>query len=383
MPQPLSGPGLGLQLPQNLYPTELNQAPYDFATNKLGLAPGNSLVPPAGDWYIGGGNYCVLQYLDPVNNTWTTSPDEAWGGSIRFVKSDGFTVRVANMTACPIGAVVIASGTGCVQGSTTVTPTTGNSTWAAIVGGQVSITTVTNAGSGYGVAPLVFIPSPAPPSTNANSIGGLAASGYATISSGTVSGVTLLNPGAGYTGKSVNIAILPSPFDPNLTSTTAIVAATVTATVVGSGMVTGVLCTNSGSPVTTIANLTLTPGGSGSSVSVVPIMMSTVTAMSVTTAGAGYSTNTMLTTIGGVPSASGTYTDQNSALTAWRPRPAQIALTQIANTCVSGISAIYDGGLFTGTALPLVIAGVGASVAAVVTITQSSVNDYVILQPAP
>ena len=40
MNAPLSGPGLGLPLPANLYPSELNNAPYDFATNKVCLAPG-------------------------------------------------------------------------------------------------------------------------------------------------------------------------------------------------------------------------------------------------------------------------------------------------------------------------------------------------------
>lgn len=383
MGQPLSGPGLGLPLPQNLYPTALNNAPLDFATNRIGLAAGDALTLPAGDWYLTGGNYSVMQYLDPLTNSWSMGSDCAWTGGVRFIKSDGFTSRIANMTACPIGAEVTNGGSNYVQGSTTVTPTTGNSTWSPIVGGQLSITSLSVNGSGYGIAPLVFIAAPPGPSNNSNSVGGMAAFGYSTINAGgCVTTITLLNPGAGYPSVPT-IAILPDPFDPNLSSTTAITAATVVATVVGSGQITGVICTNPGAPLSTISTLTLTPGGVGSTAAISPIVMQTVTGISVTTAGTGYSVTPYLTTSGGVPTAS-TYTNPSSAHTAFRPRPAQIALTTVANSCVSGVSVIYDGGLFEGTPLPLVLSGAaGGSSAAVVTLTMGSVTDFIGLQPAP
>ena len=52
MPTPLSGPGVGLPIPQNLYPSELSNAPYDYGTNQLALAPGQQIPLPAGPWYI-------------------------------------------------------------------------------------------------------------------------------------------------------------------------------------------------------------------------------------------------------------------------------------------------------------------------------------------
>ena len=66
MPAPLSGPGVGLQLPQNLYPTELANAPFDFSNPNISLAPGDAIPLPAGTWYLDLGLYSVLQYLDPV-----------------------------------------------------------------------------------------------------------------------------------------------------------------------------------------------------------------------------------------------------------------------------------------------------------------------------
>ena len=62
MSQLISGPGVGLPYPQNLYPSELQNAPQDASSNRLALAPGDSFVLPAGDWYISLGMYNVLQY---------------------------------------------------------------------------------------------------------------------------------------------------------------------------------------------------------------------------------------------------------------------------------------------------------------------------------
>mgnify|MGYP001611893250 FL=1 len=69
MSQRIAGPGLGLPLPQQLYPTALYNMPPDAATNRIALAPGDTLPIPAGDWFVNLGQYCVLQFLDPVTNT--------------------------------------------------------------------------------------------------------------------------------------------------------------------------------------------------------------------------------------------------------------------------------------------------------------------------
>ena len=136
MPAPLSGPGLGLQLPQYLYPTELNAAPYDAPTNKIALAPGDALPIPSGVWYITLGFYNVLQYLDPVTGVWAMGSSASYGRSMIYVKSDGFNVRVANLTGCPTGAVITNQGGSYVQATTSVAVTGGGgSLWQPIVGG--------------------------------------------------------------------------------------------------------------------------------------------------------------------------------------------------------------------------------------------------------
>src|SRR5215475_6942939 len=106
MPQFLSGPGQGLEIPQNLYPSQLRNAPQDAGTNQVGLFPGDTFVLPAGDWYVDLGQYLVLQYLDPVTGCWAFSVAPGWTSGMIHVSSDGFNVRVANLTSCPVGAVV-------------------------------------------------------------------------------------------------------------------------------------------------------------------------------------------------------------------------------------------------------------------------------------
>ena len=139
MSQYIAGPGLGLPIPQNLYPHNLNNAPYDTSSSKVCLSPGDTLPVPAGDWLVNMGQYLVLQYLDPVSGGWTMGPNAAWQGGHYFVVSDGFNVRVANLTGCPYSATVTSYGSGYAQATTTISPTPGNSTWLPIVGGNSAL----------------------------------------------------------------------------------------------------------------------------------------------------------------------------------------------------------------------------------------------------
>ena len=390
MSQKLAGPGLGLPLPQYLYPSELYNAPYDFSTNRIALAPGDTLPIPAGDWFVNPGQYCVLQFLDPITGTWSFGPNAAWNGGHQFVLSDGFNVRAANLTGCPVSASVTNYGAGgYVQSTTTITATGGTSTWVPIVGGQLTPTLI-SAGKGYGVAPEIFIPAPAPASNNPNGVGGIAATAWANITSGTLtlaSGVSMTNPGAGYSTP-FTIALLPSPTDPNLS--TGITLATCVFSLAGSGSITGALCTNPGVPITP-GNITLTVAGAGTQGTVVANTMQTVTAASVSGVGFGYGTiSALLTTIGGVPAA-GTITNNPEYLgLAWRPRPAQIGLTVASASIAAGLGTIYDGGLFVTNATPNYviitqpISGNTVSVtAATIALTMGGRQDIITLQPAP
>ena len=400
MPAPLSGPGLGLQFPQNYYPSQLQNAPQDPSSNRQALAPGQSFVLPAGDWYVSPGMYLVVQFLDPVTNVWTMSSGAAYDRGVQFVKSDGFNYRVANLTGCVVGAVVANAGNGSyVQATTTITAigTFGNGaapTLLPIIGGQLAETgtftiDVPTAGAGYGVAPIIMIPPPPPANVNANGVGGIPAEAIAILGSGgSISSVSIINPGAGYQSAPTPV-VVPSPFDPNLS--TGITQATVAFSLTAAGSLTGALVTNSGSPLNngSLASVTLSIGGAGASASLAAVVLQTVVAATVSGPGVGYGTGlSLITTAGGVPATSAISNNPDSLYLAWMPRPAEIGLTP-ANTSVSVGSpgAVYDGGLFAGA--PTAIVGFGPGISAfpttvaTVALVMGSKPDIAVIQAAP
>ena len=369
MPQPLSGPGIGLQVPQSLYPSNLTGGNIFTPTNVLSLAPGEALPIPAGRWEIDLGKYGSLQYLDPVTTSWTLLRSGTNNDGTAFIWSDGFNVRIANLTGCVAGAIVNVAGSGYTQSTTTITPSLGNSTWQAIVGGAVSTTvSVTTAGSGYGIAPLVFFDAPPSP--------GVQATGIAVLSGTSVSSITVLNQGAGYT-TAPNVTILPNPADPNINSS--ITNATATATLTGSGTLTAAICTNPGVSVATTMSLTVA-GTGGSSATVTPLFLQTVTSMSVTTAGGGYGTATKLTTMNGYNNtATVAYTNPTFQLQEFVPRQADIPLT-ITSGAVTSITSIVDGGLFITAPTPLPMTNGIITTLASLVLTMGSANISVRMQ---
>lgn len=377
MPQPLSGPGVGLQLPQYLYPSELTNAPYDLSQNYLSLSPGDTLPIPAGNWYVNVGMVSVLQYLDPLTGIWRI-PRGGQRNMPQYVKSDGFNWRVANLTGCPVGAVITNAGTAYVESTTTVVAGTGNSTWQAIVGGLVSYTSMSNFGGGYGVPPLVFLTPPPQPGVQATAI--------ATIGTGgSVSGITMVNAGAGY-DTAPTAVILPSPTDPNINSgiTQAVAVMGQYGGTSASGSLSAILCTNPGVSIASVPTLTI--AGGGSSGAATALRMSTMTAGSVTGAGVGFGTtgSSGLATVGGGSAATAVNVNPEIELTNFIPRPASATLAASGGSLAS-IGTIFDSGLFVGTPTVIVQAGSGAapSTAATVTLTLGGANDTVLLQPAP
>ena len=396
MPQFMSGPGQGLSYPQNLYPTELQNAPYDFPSNQVCLNAGDELPIPAGDWYVSLGCYLTLEFNDPVTGIWVPSATAGWQSGMIHLSADGFNYRVANRLGCPVGAVILVGGTAYVQGSTTISVTGGGgSTWVPIIGGSLSMNTATivtaNSGAGYGIPPIIMIPPPPAASNNANGVGGIPASGYVGISSGTISGFTLTNSGAGYTGTTFNVTALANPTDPNLA--TGITLGTITFTVGGAGVLTGVLCTNPGNAISTPANLSLTVNGVGSSASINPVVVQTVITASLvggSTIGTDAGTIAFATTAGGYyPQGSITASPEN-LLIKGRPRAAQIALTVGgAGTIAAQVGTIYDGGYFYQAPSPVIVADpITAATGSVIgsstlVLTMGSRPDIAILQPAP
>jgi hypothetical protein len=400
MPSVLSGPGLGLSLPQSLYPSELQNAPYDFSNNKNTLAPGTALQIPAGDWYLSLGMYLVLQYLDPVTNQWTTAASGGWETGVMHVTSDGFNLRVANLTGCVVAASITNAGSGYAQATTTITVTSvalqGNSapTFLPIVGGALVASggTLAANGAGYGINPLVFIPAPPPASNNANGVGGIPANGYPVLSSGTLTGFTFTNQGAGYPS-APPIVILPSPFDPNFLAGSSITLASLVVTLTASGSITGVIVTNNGAPLAnaSLANITLTVGGAGSAASLTAVVMQTVVSATVSGVGVGYSSTTFagITSVGGVPPAGAIAATSDSFGLSWKPRPLQAGI-QVAGTATTTLTSgqaatIFDGGLFEGVPSPalLPLSGTAPSTLATIALVMGSRPDITILQPAP
>ena len=392
MTQRIAGPGLSLPYPQNLYPSQLNTAPPDAPTNRIALAPGDTLPIPAGDWFVNVGQYCMLQFLDPITGTWSMGANAAWAGGHQFVVSDGFNVRVANLLGCPLSASITNYGAGgYVQSTTTITATPSGSTWVPIIGGQLTVGSFLARGAGYGVAPEVFIPAPPPAANNVNGVGGIAATAYAVVTSGTLTTISFTNPGAGYPS-TFSVVLIPSPTDPNLSA--GITNATVLFSLAASGSLTGALCTNPGAPLSNPNQFTLTVVGAGTQASLVGNVLQTVTAASVSGFGLGYGTvAALLTTVGGVPNAGTISNNPDGNGLAWRPRPAQVglAVTGATGSLATQVGTIYDGGLFLTNAAPsFVIASQNSTSGSLVSFTGGTIAltmgnraDVVTLQPAP
>lgn len=254
----LAGPGQGLPPPQALYPNSLYTTPFTAPTNKVELQAGQALLIPAGTWIVQStGDVSAVQYLDPVTQEWTdlTAVGAPLGLTIR---SDGYNFRVANLSGVATSATVGTPGSGYVQGSTTVTPSAGNSQWTAVVGGSLGAATIVSGGANYSIAPLVFVPAPPAP--------GIPAVGRATLTAGVVTGITWDTPGAGYPYPP-QVLLIPSPNDPSLET---IQPAKATVVLGGAGTVTGVLLTSFGTPQATEPTLTIGGVGTGAAATLLP-----------------------------------------------------------------------------------------------------------------
>lgn len=373
----IGGPGVLLPPPVALYPTGLANTPALPATNLQSLAPGDAIQLPRGTFLVSLGGLAELQWLNPVTTVWEGFSSAR--APVHEVISDGNNFRVINLTGCQVGAIVVSGGTiGYAQSTTTVSSSIGGAQYLAIVGGQLGTTvTIPTFGSGYALPPLVFCPAPPAP--------GVPASFIATIANGTVSGITCLNQGAGYTGTQT-LSILPSPYDANLLSGTPPVAATALATIVAAsgsatnGKITAVLCVNPGSALTAAPTLSVTGASAGASIVSVP--MWTATGLTVTT-GSTVSTANGVISVGGIPSATPAFTNPAIEFTGYTPRPAQMQAAVASGTLTLGntVSAIYDGGLFTGTPTPLLLGATGLTGGVSMAFILGSANATVSIQP--
>lgn len=371
MAQRIAGPGLGLPLPQGYFPHLLASAAQDPSSMLITLSPGDVFVIPAGDFNIQEGSCSFVQWLDPVTGSWRTinpAPD-----GMKRVFSDGYNYRLANLGGCPVSATVAGGGTSFTQATATITANVGGSTWQPVVGGSLSVVSITNAGASYTMPPMVVIPNP-PPGL------GVQASGHAVLTNGTVSAITLDNVGAGYLVAPTALTLYPNPTDPNAGLIT---NATISMGLTNAGLITAAICTNSGASLATLTQLTLTAaGGSGSGATITPNVLQVVTGVTIGTAGTGYSANNEVVSVGGNNVSVAAVANPAFDLTNFRPRSVSLKMAVTGGSFVS-VAAIYDNGLFTSIPTPLVInnTGVAPTAAATITFAMGGIVDTVMIQP--
>jgi hypothetical protein len=373
----ITGPGVGLPFPQNLYPSDLNGMPYDAPTNRVGLEPGAAIYVPttSNRFLIDPGSVSVLQFLDPVTGAWRGTTSQR--GPFQVNIDGAFGVRIANLTGCPVAAIVANGGSGFAQATVAITSNVGGSTWQGIVGGALSVSTVSVVGKNYTIAPEVFIPAPPSP--------GVPATAHSTIANGTVATVVLDNVGAGYPSAPIAV-IQPSPFDVNLgTITQATVTLVLNAAL--SGAITAAYPINNGAPLATLSALTLTAaGGAGTGATLTPQIMQTIIGNSVVAGGVGFGNATqgpiIVATGGPAASVSAIGNPIVELAPTYRSRQAWGTGTTNAGGTISAIT-FEDTGLFINTPTFAVIPGAGGIVgtAASVTLTMGALNDTILLQP--
>lgn len=351
-----------------VYPSPRGQASMAFD-----LQPGAARLIPAGTWMVDTGPYSCVQEYDPIQAQWI-SPGGTGQLPPQYVNSDGFNYRAVNLSGCVVGAVVTTAGSGYSAATPpTVTFSVGAATATAIVGGAVSTAvTVTNGGTGYVYAPIVFLDSPPQGA-------GYQATATSTLTSGAVSSVTVNNQGAGYTNVP-NIYFLNDPRD------TVGAGAAAVAVLTGAGTVTQLLITNQGAPQTTLQPTIAFSSGAAAAF---PIMVRSVGAITLSNVGSGYSGNVLVQAYGnGYTGAANVLTNPKWTTQLVRTRTATL-LTGVdaATKLTSAGASLFDGGIFAGSAPTAVVVGttqgtpVTASITAVAGFTFANVTDTITIQP--
>jgi hypothetical protein len=344
-------------------------------TNIITLQAGNVQLVPSGSWYARAGRYTTVQEYDPNSGAWRSIGGDWPTASMSLLWSDGVNVRIANQTGCVVGALVTTAGSGYTS-APLITPSAGASLWQAIVGGAVStVVSVTNGGSNYIYPPIVTFTSPNSAGGTGTSLG-IQATGFATISGGAVTSITVTDQGAGYPAVPT-ITLINDPRDATGTNASA------TATLTGAATVTGLIVTDHGNPLTAIPTLSIT-GGGGTLAAATAIMCWSLTGVTATTTGSGYSGvygAIELSALGGFPTTAPAYTNPTTQLNLVRPRKASILAAITAGALSNSGQTVLDGGIYPGTASVIIYAPADAAVDPAGTLTGSfgGITDTVLL----
>lgn len=355
-----------------IYPTPRGQPSIAFD-----LQPGAARLIPSGTWMLDTGPYTCFQELDPVQGQWLSPGGDGFAAGPQYVNSDGFNYRAVNLCGTIVGATVSTAGSGYTAAAAPVVTFTNAASAAAtaIIGGAVSTSvTVTNGGSGYLWAPLVFLDSPPQGA-------GYQATATCAITTGAVSSVTINNQGAGYTNVP-NLYFINDPRD-----TVGINAAAV-ATLTGAGTVTQLIITNQGTANTTLQpTIAFSSGSAAASV----IMVRAIGGVSMTTAGSGYSGNVIVQGWGtGFGGNANVLTNPKWTTNLVRNRTGTLLLGTATSggALTGGGASLFDGGIYAGSGPTPVIIGGGplglintGAIAGVAAFTWANPTDTLTLQP--
>jgi hypothetical protein len=316
------------------------------------LSAGQIYNIPAGNWYITPGPYTSLQYLEPVSGIWRNfgaSPTQ----TPTFIVTDGGNYRLANITGCPVGAIITNAGatgltTGIGLAATTlgVAPSAGGSVWSAVVGGAMSLTVVTGvtgatAGANFTYPPTIVLPAP--------QAGGFQATATATVTGGTLlaAQITVTNQGAGYINtQAATYYTLTVVNDPRDTTGN---GANLRIQTTGTGTVTMLYPVNPGNPVTAAPTFTFTGGTATPSLAATAVMNFTVTTFTTGMTGVVFLTASTPTlfSAGNVIStttANPVYTNPLHMGKLTFPRPARITAVLTAGAITVAGAVIEDAG---------------------------------------
>lgn len=176
----------------------------------VSLMPGQTFLLPNGQWMVSPGRYTLIQWYDTNAAIWRNFTSQP--GQADMIESDGTNSRIANLTGCPIGAIITNVGNGNVTNgyqSITVTPSAGNSTWGTLHGGSVNANCNVVAGGNYSLPPLLMWY----PAAN-QTIPFISPQFNCTMSGNAISTVSVVDQGAGLTATGT-IVVVQQPGDTN------------------------------------------------------------------------------------------------------------------------------------------------------------------------
>jgi hypothetical protein len=307
------------------------------SSNEYTFQAGQAWIVPAGTWYVGSRKYARIQEFDQLTGIWRNIGSDL---AFSYVRSDGVNVRVANQTGCAVGALITNVGSAYTS-NPTITASAGGSIWQPIIGGAINSTvTVTAGGSGYTYPPLVQFSAPANP--------GIPATGYATMSAGAVSSITVVDQGAGYSAApTVNFVNDPREGLNGLATGT---GATAITTTTGAGTLTGLLCLDHGTVLTSLPTLTIA-GGGGASAAATVLMDWSITGGSVSGAGTVYTAGAgfvPVTAVNRLTAGTAAITNPTLMANIVLQRPAQILFPTSAGGALTATGLqVADGGHYT------------------------------------